>query len=177
MNYFNYIKKSLPFYLVSGVILALSVCSLIISHGYNKDLHDTLGIIQDTGLKKSLVKKEINKTEALIKYIREDLDVDMTRANPEGLMFRALDEIKANLPNALITVSRFEEKGNKNELPLELEAGMKNYKMVLDYVAYVESFRIPDFEIRHISVSKGQTGGIVLKIEGALLMPAMDTQT
>ena len=54
---------------------------------------------------------------------------------------------------------------------------MKNYKMVLDYVAYVESFSIPDFEIRHISVLKGQTGGIVLKIEGALVMPAMDTQT
>ncbi len=176
MNYFDYIKKGLPLYLASGVILALSLASLIIMHRYNNDLHNTLDIINNISMKKDMVKKEIVRTEALVKYIRDDLDADMTLPNPERLLFRALDDMKSNLPDALIMVSRFEESGNTNELPVEIEADMKSYKMVLDYVAFIESFSIPDVQIRHLSVSKSQTGGMVLKIAGVLAMPASDTQ-
>jgi hypothetical protein len=174
MNYFNYIKKSLPLYLGSGIILALSVFSLLMVHKYNDHLDDTASVITDISQRKTIVKNEIKRTDDLIKYLRDDLDVDMTRANPERLIFRALDDIKSNFHNAVITVSRFDETGSNNELPVEIEAGMKDYKMVLDYVAYIESFRIPDFEIRHISISEGQAGGIVLKITGVLAIPPSD---
>ncbi|MBI5663809.1 MAG: hypothetical protein HZC49_01780 [Nitrospirae bacterium] len=177
MNYFNYIKRKLPLYLISGVVMALSLFSLLMAHSYNNQLADTLGKIRDIRLKKDLLKKDIDKTDALIRYIRHDLDADMAQANPEGSMFRTLDDMKANLQDATISVSRFDGSGNNNELPVEIEAGMKNYKMVLEYVAYVESFIIPDFEIRRLAVSKGQSGGMVLKIEGVLAVPASDTQT
>lgn len=177
MNYFNYIKRKLPFYLVSGVILALTLFSLLMIHKYNNHLENALDGIRDIRLKKDLLKKEIEKTDTLIRYIRDDLDVDMTRANPERLMFRALDDMKANLRDAIITASPYEETGNKNELPVELEAGMENYKMVLEYVAFIESFSIPDFEIRRLAITKGGAGGVVLKIEGILIVPLTDTQT
>lgn len=176
MNYFNYIRKGLPLYLASGVILALSLASLIIMHRYNSELHDALDVIKNISMKKEMVKKEISRTESLIKYIRDDLDADMTQPNPERLLFRALDDIKSNLPGALITVSRFETRENINELPVEIEAGMKNYKMILDYVAYIEAFSVPDFQIRNLKVSKGQSEGIVLKIAGVLALPAAAAQ-
>ncbi|RJR15788.1 MAG: hypothetical protein C4581_11550 [Nitrospiraceae bacterium] len=176
MNYFNYIKKAIPAYLASGVILALSLASMIIMHRYNNELNAALDAIKDISIKKYMVKKEIERTEAMIAHIRDDLDADMTRPNPERLMFRALDDIKSNLPGALITVSRFEEKEDTNNLPVEIEAGIKNYKMILDYVAYIESFRVPDIQITNLTVSEGQSGGIVLKITGVLAMPSADTQ-
>ena len=176
MNYFKYIRKGLPLYLASGVILALSLASLIIMHRYNHELHDALDVITNISMKKEMVKKEISRTDALIKYIRDDLDADMTRPNPERLLFRALDDIKSKLPGALITVYRFEARENINELPVEIEAGMKDYKMILDYVAYIESFSLPDFQIRNLTVSKGQSEGIVLKIAGVLALPAAAAQ-
>lgn len=174
MSYFTYIKKGLPLYIVSSIVLALAVFSLITVHRYNRRLDDTISVIKEISQKKHIVKNEIDKSAALIKFIREDLDADMAQANPERLLFHALDDIKSNLPNALIIVSRFEETGNKNELPVEIEAGMDNYRMILDYVAYIESFRIPDFKVTRLAVSKGQTGGVVLKITGVLLIPSSD---
>lgn len=174
MNYFTYIKKGLPLYIAGSIVLALAVFSLITVHRYNRHLDDTISVIKEISLKKQMVKNEIDKTAALIKYIREDLDADMTQANPERLLFHALDDIKSNLPNALITVSRFEETANRYELPVEIEAGMDNYKMILNYVAYIETFRIPDFKITRLAISKGQTGGIVLKITGILIIPSSD---
>ncbi|MEW6599577.1 MAG: hypothetical protein AB1499_01265 [Nitrospirota bacterium] len=176
MNYFNYIKKSLPLYLASGVILALSLASMIIVNRHNNELHTALDNLQNISIKKIMVRKEISGTESIIKHIRDDLGADMTLPNPDRLIFRALDDMRANLPDALITASRFEENAGTNELPVEIEAGMKNYRMVLDYVGYVESFRIPDFDIKQISISKGQSGGMVLKIAGALAIPAANTE-
>lgn len=175
MNSFNYIKKHLPYYLVSGAILALSLASMIIAHRYNNELHDALGLTKDISIKKGLVKREIGRTDALIKYIRDDLDADMGRPDPERLLFRALDDMKSNLPGALIKVSRFEGKENINDLPVEIEAGMKNYKMVLDYVAYIESFSLPDFQIEHLAISRVR-GSMVLKIAGVLTMPAAEAR-
>lgn len=174
MNWFNYIKKSLPVYLASGVMLAATLSSLLVIQRYNIHFDNTIEGIKDLSLKKDLLKKESAGTEALIKHIKDDLDADMTQADPEKLMFRALDNMKAALKDASITVPALEGTGNSNELPLNIEAGMKNYKMILDYVAYLESLEIPGFEIRSIDISKDTSGGVLLRISGALVMPSVN---
>ncbi|MCP4296669.1 MAG: hypothetical protein GY786_13780 [Proteobacteria bacterium] len=64
--------------------------------------------------------------------------------------------------------------GKGTELPVDIEATMKSYNMIVDYVDYIESFRMPDYEIRHIAISKGQEAKVVLDINGVFLMPPLE---
>jgi hypothetical protein len=174
MKYFDYLRNIFPLYLISGIVLGLILFSLIIIHRYNNYLTDILDVIKNTTLTKEHIRNQINKIDAVIKYIKDDLGLDViTDAYSERLIFQALDDIKTNLKDASITVTSFEEIEGGKRLPVEISASMKNYRMVIDYVNYIESFRIPKYKINYISISKEQTGTIALNIKGALIMPSL----
>jgi hypothetical protein len=173
MRYFSYLKNIFRLYLISGIALGLAFSSSIIAYRYNNYLLDTIQIAENISIKKEKVKGQTHKIDATLKYLRDDLSFDITDIDGEKLIFQTLDNIKTELKDALITVSTFEETENEKRLPAGIKLSVENYKNIVDYIGYIESFRIPEYKINQLSISKEQGGDITLDIKGAIVMPSL----
>jgi hypothetical protein len=140
-------------------------------HRYNNNLRDTLDTVKNINIKEEDIKKEISQIDKLIKYFQDNFGVTETEINPEGLILHALDEMKTHLNTASITVSRFEEASGEKQLPVEIKIPVNSYRMIVDYVGYIESFRFPKYSVKNLSVTKEQSGGVVLNIQGGFVIP------
>ncbi len=177
MKYFNYLKKNFPLYIASSIILGVSVFLLITISRFNNNLQTMLKDTQDMIYINGKIMEQIKQTDSLTKYVSDNFGVDMSSANSEKPIFRVLDDMKSNLTDASITVQNFEKNGDSIRLHVTIRAPMKSYRMILDYATYLESFRLPDYEISAISISDAQAGKIVLIINGALVMPSPEART
>ncbi len=171
MTYYNYLKRKFPFYIISGVILCVALFSLITIHNYNVYLIQTLSDLNSVRTGKSNVRKQIDEIITAKTYLERKFNIDVTNVDPDTYVFNTLDEIKSNLRNAVITVSGFKTAGGKRKLPVSIVARVNSYKMILQHLKYIESFRIPDFSIREIKISE-ESGRVVLNIQGFIIMPA-----
>lgn len=173
MRYFNYLKNIFLFYLISGIVLALAIFSLITIHRYNSYLVNTLNTAKNISINKDMVKNQINKMDAWIKYLKDDLKLGVTNAYSEKLFFQTLDDIKTNMKGASITVTKFEETADEKILPVEIIVPVRDYKTIVDYTDYIESLRMPNYKINRIYVSKGSEGGVAFNIQGVLRLPSL----
>lgn len=173
MNYFNFLRKIFIFYLISGIVLGLAVFLFITVYRYNSYLADAIQIEKNISINKKKIKNQTHKIEAALKYLMDDLNLNTNNTYYEGLIFQTLDNIKTKMPDASITVTTFGETGGEKILPVEIKTSVATYKKIIDYVEYIESFRIPRFKIDHTSISKGQKGGIMLDIEGVIVAPSL----
>lgn len=171
MTYYNYLEKRFPFYIISGVILCVALFSLLTIHRYNAHLTRTLSDLNSVRTGKSHMTKQIDEIITAKTYLERKFHIDVTNVDPDTYVFNTLDEIKSNLQNAVITVSGFETAGGKRKLPVSIVARVNSYKMILQHLKYLESFKIPDFSIREIKVSQ-EAGRVVLNIQGFIIMPA-----
>jgi hypothetical protein len=171
MRYYKYLKNSFPVYIFSGVLLGLAVLSLVTIHRYNNNLQDTLDTLKSINVKEENIKTEINRTDKVIKYFQDNFGVIGTEINPERLILHALDEMKTHLNAASITVSGFEEAPGEKQLPVEIRIPVNSYRMIIDYVGYIESFRFPKYSVKNLSITKEQSGGVVLNIQGGFVIP------
>lgn len=171
MKYFNYLKKIFLVYLISGIVLGVTISSLIVIHKYNDHLVKTLGIIRTLSDSKDKIKIQINKMDEWRKYLREDLRLDT--ADSEILLFQSLDDIKTNMKGASIIVGALEESNGERGLPVKITVPAKNYKMLIDYAGYIESLSIPRYKVNRLSISKESGEDIILDIEGSLRMPSV----
>jgi len=172
MTYYNYLKKRFPFYIISGVILCVALFSLITIHRYNAHLMQTLSDMNNIRTGKGNVRKQINEINTSKTYLERKFNIDVANVDPDTYVFNTLDEIKSNLQNAVITVSGFETAGGKKKLPVSIVAHVNSYKMILQHLKYLESFRIPDFSIREFRIAQ-ESGKIVLSIQGFIIMPSV----
>ena len=175
MNYFDYLRRRFPLYVISGIVFGLSLFSLIAVARYHSHVTGVLSDMKTIVLNKDKVKKQTREIDDLDRYFKKKFNLDLTNMNMERLVFQALDDIKARFQNAVITVNRFEAAGDTRELPVAISTPIGNYATVLDYVHYLESFTLPDFEIRHMTVSKGQVGEVTMNINGSFVMPSFRT--
>jgi hypothetical protein len=171
MNDFRYLKNSFLVYIVSGILLGLAVFSLVALHRYNNFLKDSFDTVKDINLKEEDVRKEIDRIDALASDFRNSFGIQEEGINPEKLILHSLDEMKMHLNYALVTVSRFESTAGERRLPVEMRIPVSNYRSVIDSVGYIESFRLPDFRIKTLSLSREQVGGVVLSIQGSFVVP------
>lgn len=171
MNYFEYLKRRFPFYIISGIFLCVMVFLLIAGKRHNSYLIDTLDSMQKINAGKAYVKRYSKEINSLEGFFRDNFDMDLAGRNPEKYLFQAADDLQANLQGATVTVKRYEKKKGKKELPVEIRAVMKNYRMIIEYVGYIESFRMPDYKINNISVLTDPAGKIILDIKGVFIMP------
>jgi len=171
MNYFRYLKKSFLVYIISGVLLGLALFSLVTVHRYKNFLKESFETIKNINQKDEDLKKEINQIDSLISDFRNSFGIQEEGINPEKLILHALDEIKMHLNYALVTVSRFENAAGEKRLPVEMRIPVNSYRSVIDTVGYIESFRLPDFRIKNLSIGREQAGGVVLSIQGSLVVP------
>ncbi len=171
MTFYNYLKKSFPFYISSGIILCIALFSLIAIHRYNAHLMQMLSDMDNIRAGKSNVRKQIDEINTAKTYLKQKFNIDVTNIDPDTYVFNTLDAIKSNLRSAVITVSDFETADGKRKLPVSIVAHVDSYKMVLQHLKYIESFRIPDFSIREITIGQ-EAGKVLLHIQGFIVMPS-----
>jgi len=175
MNYFDYLRKRFPLYIISGIVFGLALFSLITVGRYHSHISKVLSDMETIILNKDRVQTQIQEIDELDRYFKKEFKLDLTSVNTDRFVFRALDDLRAHFQNAVINVNRFENAGNAQELPVAISTPIRNYATVLEYVHFLESFALPDFEIRHITVSKGQVGEVTMNINGAFVMPSLET--
>ncbi|RJQ17512.1 MAG: hypothetical protein C4560_08805 [Nitrospiraceae bacterium] len=171
MKYFHYLKTGFPLYIAGGAILGIAISVLVIIHRYDRHLSVTLDTMKNIGTRKEEIKKQIHDMDSLTGYLRDKFGITSIDINPESLVLKALDEMKNNFKEATITAAAFEEADGVKKLPVEIKSPVQNYKAITDIVGYVESFRLPRYSVRSISVSKEQAGGVILNIQGEFVAP------
>jgi len=159
--------------MISGIAFGVALFSLIAVGRYHSHITAVLSDMETIVLNKDKVQKQIQEIDALDRYFKREFNLDLTNVNMEGFVFRALDDLKAHFQNAVINVNRFENSGDARELPVAISTPVRNYATVLDYVHYLESFTLPDFEIRQMTISRGQVGEVTMSINGSFVMPAL----
>jgi hypothetical protein len=175
MNYFDYLRKRFPFYIISGIVFGLALFSLIAVGRYHSHITGVLSDMETIVLNKDKVKKQVREIDDLDRYFKKEFNLDLKNVNMERYVFRALDDMKAHFQHAVINVNRFENSGGTQELPVAISTPIRNYAIVLDYVHYLEAFTLPDFEIRHLTIRKGQLGEVTMNINGSFVMPSFLT--
>lgn len=176
MNCFKYLRDTFRFYLISGIVFAFVVSLLIIVYRYNGYLVDKLHTAEDISINTEKIKNQTDEMDTVIKYLRDGLNLDVTDINYERLILQTLDNIKTRIKGVSLMVTTFEEAEDQKRLPVEIKVPVKTYKEVLDYMQYIESFRIPEYKIDQISISRGQKGNIILEIKGVIAMPSFSPQ-
>jgi hypothetical protein len=173
MKYFDYLKNSFLVYIIAGTALGIAIFSFIIIHRYSNYLNSSLDEMRAISNNKARVMDEITRIEKTISYLKETIDVDTLNTDPDILFFHTLDGIKTEMKGASIVVSGFKETGDKKILPLAIVVPVKNYEMIIDYTGYLESFRLPRYRIKNLSISGDNTGNVVFNIQGELIAPVM----
>jgi hypothetical protein len=152
--------------------LAVAVFLTIVLHRYNHHLSLVLSDMENINLNKDKIQKQIQEMDAVIEYLRKEFNINIEYVDSEKYIFQALDDIKANFRNASLTATMFEKVGGKKQLPIEIEVPVNNFRMLANYIGYIESFRIPDFKIELFSLLRKPSGKVILRIKGNLIMPS-----
>lgn len=176
MKAFNYLKRSFALYLTTGIAMGIALFATILIPRYNNHLFQDLYDIKNINISKGKIKRQIQGINSVKDFLRNGFHMDVTDVNSERNIFLALDNIKSNLQGAVITVDDIQEKNGRKELPLAIVVPVWKYGMALDYLNYLASFRIPDYEIKHILISKEESGAVSLSIKGTLVMPVPEVQ-
>ncbi|MDP3297013.1 MAG: hypothetical protein Q8N09_05385 [Thermodesulfovibrionia bacterium] len=162
-------------YFISSAVLGFAVFSLITLHQYSNHLVDTLHVIKNISNNKDKVRTQIDEMESVIKYLKYDLKLSAVDIYSEISFFQRLDDIKTNMKDASIAITRFEDAEGEKTLPVQIAVPVKNYKMLVDYAGYIESFSIPPaFRIKDFSISRDPKGDFVFNIRGALRAPVIN---
>jgi len=172
MSYFDYLRKRLPAYIISGAVFGLALFALIAAGRYHFYITSVLSDMETIVLNKENVKKEIQAIDDLDRYFKRVYNLDLKNANIERHVFRVLDSLKTHFPYGVVNVSRFENTGATRELPVSISTPVRDYASIIEAVSYLESFTLPDFEIRHLTVSKGQMGEVTMNISGSVVIPS-----
>ncbi len=171
MTYFNYLKRSFPLYIIFGIILALAIFSVRTLHRYNNYLFNTESQVNSVSINKSRIKSQTNEIIGLTSFLKKEFNLDIETANSDVLTFEALDRMKEDFRDAEIKVEPFKQKDGARTLPVKISASVSSYRTVLQYLNYVESLRLPKFNIGQISINKEDTGKVTMSIAGDLAMP------
>jgi hypothetical protein len=176
MNYSGYLKKKFPGYFLSGILAGIFLFGLIVLHRYEETLSLALQDMQSIGVNKENVSRQLREIEDVSRYFDREFGIDIRNVDADGALLRALDEMKMSLQGATFTVSNIETKNGKKMIEVTISAPMESYDMILDYITFIESFRLPDYEVRSFSISKGEAGKVIMYVKGAFVMPASSVQ-
>jgi hypothetical protein len=121
---------------------------------------------------KGRIVKQVKEIDAAVDYFNEKFNMDTENVDPEAQIFRTVDRMKARMTNAKFTVLPYDE-SEKRAVPVNIELPVKNYSSLVRYVQYVESFRIPRYEIHNFSVRENDSKIMILRMHGKFLMPSL----
>lgn len=177
MNYYGYLKKRFPLYIISGIIVALLAFSSLALDNYDDHLLTMLNDLDMVSQNKDEVKKQVRDIDAVLDRLKTTYGIEIDSMNNDRQILLALDRLKSGLPDAKITATSFDTQRGQKLLPVEIVMNIESYSRLVSSVSFVESFRLPDYKIKRLLFSESQPGEISLLINGALTMPGAAEET
>lgn len=171
MNYFQYLKKKFPVYIISGVLVSLAVFMAISLHRYDNHLFNVMYDMQTIVLNKNKIQSKVAEIDAMVTSLKSTYQIDITDVNAERQILRALDKLKDQMPEAGITATKFNRDADTIQLPVAIQLDIENYNRIVTAVEYVGSLRVPDYKIKRLYISESSPGELVMLINGDLSMP------
>ncbi len=171
MNYYLYLKKKFPVYIISGIIISLTAFTAVALNRYDNHLSNILYDLETIGLNKNKIQNKVREIDSINSYFKSKYKIDITDVNSEREILKALDRMKGQMPEARITATKFNRDMGTMLLPVDIQLRIDSYNVLIDTVEYLDSFRVPDYTIRGLQIAEGSANEFVLIINGALSMP------
>jgi hypothetical protein len=171
MNYFQYLRKKFPVYIISGVVVSLAVFMAVSTHRYDNYLFNVQDDLQTIVQNKNKIQDKVEEIDSLLSYFKSTFQIDIADVKSERLILSALDKLKDHMPGASITATKFNRNEGTMMLPVEIQLTIESYHMLVTTVEYITSFRIPDYRIKKLHIAEGSPGELVLLVNGDLSMP------
>ena len=177
MNYFQYLRKKFPFYIISGIVLSLAAFMAVSLHRYDDHLFNVLSDLQTIVINKNKIQNKVGEIDSISGYFKNTYQIDISEVSSERQILKALDTLKDHMPEARITATKFSRDMDTMLLPVEIQLKIENYNMLVNTVEYIASFRVPDYKINRLYISEGSPGDLVLLINGDLSMPEFNQES
>ncbi len=168
------VKKLFLYYIVSGLIFALSLSAIIISKKYSNSLSNALYELQRCKINLFKMRDAINDMEIIASTMGELIPNDSSAKKPEIQISMKLDELKSRITEAEITVANMEYKEDEISLPVNIKAPMKDYTAFVNNISYLQSLKFPVFSLNSISIAQLQSKEALsplYEINGAFRLP------
>ena len=173
MEYLKHIKSKIPFYLSSGVICAILIFLLIVLNSYKVHLETNLIDLRKILTNKAKIARHIKEIDAVTIYIKNEFDLDADNINADLRIFNALDEMKNKFTGSTINVVSSNSSDNENIKQVDIAIPIKDYPGLVQTFRYLESFRIPKYNIDKFTIRKGMPGEMILNVYGAFEMASL----
>ena len=174
MNYFQYLKKKFPLYIISGVLVSLAAFMAISLHRYDNHLFNVMFDMQTIVMNKNKIQSKVEEIDSMVTSLKTQYQIDISDINAERQILRALDTLKDHMPDARITATKFNRAAGTLQLPVAIQLDIENYNRIVTAVEYVGSLRVPDYKIKRLYISESAPGELVMLINGDLSMPDLN---
>jgi len=171
MNYFQYLRKKFPVYIISGVVLSLVAFMAVSIHRYDNHLFNVLLDLQTIVLNKNKIQDKVGEIDSISGHLKTKYQIDITDVNSERQILKALDKLQDHMPEARITATKFNRNMETMLLPVEIQLNIESYNMLVNAVEYISSLRVPDYKIKRLYIAEDAPGKLVMLINGDLSMP------
>ncbi|MEW6740732.1 MAG: hypothetical protein ACOYU2_00075 [Nitrospirota bacterium] len=168
-------KRSLSYYIISGMLFLMVLTGVIISKRYSDSLSNTQKKLQTARMNLVSMKDAQVDMEKTIADLKAIVPSDFASRTPEEHIFIGLDELKFRMKNAEIVVTNMEYKGDEVSLPVTIKSSIsgkaagKDYALFMNDIGYLQSMGFPFFYIGSISMVQSQDrASVSYEIKGAL---------
>lgn len=180
---YSMLRKTVVFYMLTGIALGLIILSVSLLSKHEKNLRETTGKFEIIRTNTSKTKQASDDMARIMSRIDAALPSDYPSRSHRELMLFVLDDIKMNIRGSEITVTDFEEKDGGLTLPVNIKIYFgNNYALLASYIEYLQSLRFPYLAIKDIMLEKtadatpvktsARADVIICKITGFLTMPS-----
>lgn len=168
-------KRSLSYYIISGILFLTVLAGVIISKRYNDSLSDTQKKLQMVMMNLVSMKDAQADMEKTIADLKAIVPSDFASKTPEESIFISLDKLKVKMKNAEIVVTSIEYKDDEVSLPVTIKSSIsgkaagKGYASFMNDIGYLQSMVFPFFYISSVSITQSQDkASVSYEIKGAL---------
>lgn len=173
MNRTKDIRKSVYCHLVSGIILSVALCMVILASQYKYTILKATAYLD-------AIRMNVLKMEHVIRVMREKqftairmLPADYSYRSHQDILLLSLEGVRKSIKDADVNVGNFEEENDEIILPVTLEFSASQYYEGLNTIGYLRGLRFPYFKIRNIAVKRNEAAmEISWRIEGSFRIPS-----
>ena len=168
------LRKSLLYYILSGVLLMIFLSGAIIMKKYTESLYATFDRLQDFTIQYIKVRQAIGELERSTQTMKAVLPREFSEHSVKEHMLLALDEVKRRVGSGELTIANIEDKGPDLQLPVTIKAPLRDYADLANFVGYLQSLKFPFFVIANLRIwrSEDSPGAETSwEIKGVLKLP------
>jgi hypothetical protein len=166
------LDKPLFYHAVLGALFALLLfCAMLLS-GYRDslaDAEDSMVRIRRNLVAMDSAREDLRGKRELVASI---IPARRRAKSNRELMLVSLENARARIPGAKLTVTGFTEENGELVLPVVFEFPVVNYNDALKTVGFLEEMALPYFSPTGLTIVRVEgTGNVEGRIEGSLRMP------